>query len=181
MYDIDLHDAEFVDPQPVRSSSFPVLPHLQFKHESLELALLIDGYWLANGSVGEHKRRTGLDLLTQLLDSLDEIENLTKRGMLIHGAICLDDHISEEFRLLHGPLPSLYTLGDTPIETIAQLIAEWLQPWVDRWNSWEIKPYPTDTDIALEKGIPIFAAIEVAANHPASAAGAGGRWPLPST
>lgn len=152
LYDIELHDAEFIDPQPTRSTSFPTVPHLRLRYEPLELALLIDGYWLADNAPGVDKRHSGLKLLNKLLDGLDEIENLTKRGLLLHAVICLDEHIAETFRLAYGSLPSLYTLGDAPIETTAQLLAEWLHPWVERWNAWAIKPYPIDTDIALEKG-----------------------------
>jgi hypothetical protein len=153
VHEVEVQAAELIDWQPVRSAQFPAVPHLRLTYEPLELALLLDGYWLAAGSSAQPQRRTGLSLLIELLDGLDAIENLTKRGLLIHAAICLDEHIAQDFLAAYSPLPCLYTLGDAPIETTAQLVAEWLQPWVDRWNGWAIKPYPVDTDIALEKGV----------------------------
>jgi hypothetical protein len=155
-FDVELSDAEFVDARPVRSSQFPPLPTFHRKQEPLELALLIDGYWLANSETNAPRRRTGLALLIDLLEKLDALENATKRGMLIHAAIALDTHISPEFQAVYGSVPSLYTLDESPFESVSQLIAEWLHPWIMRWTTWEIKPYPVDTDIALEAGLRYF-------------------------
>lgn len=153
LYEVEVQEAEFTAAFPQRSTEFPPLPHFHLKHEPLELALLIDGYWLAAEGSATSEQRTGLELLTDLLDELDALENVTKRGLLFHAAICLDTHLSQEFQAAYGSIPSLYTLEAAPIETSAQLVAEWLQPWVERWNEWEIKPYAVDTDISLEKGL----------------------------
>jgi hypothetical protein len=150
--EVELQGARFVDPRPVRSLDFPRLPHIRLHYEPIELALLIDGYWLANDGIADLSNRSSLHLLIDLLDSIDEREGLTKRGMLIHAAICLDQHVSPEFLAAYGAPPVLQTLADSPMETTAQFIAEWLQPWMERWKQWEIKPYPVDTDVALERG-----------------------------
>jgi hypothetical protein len=151
-HEIELQGAEFIDSQPALSTEFPELPNFRMQFEPLEVALLIDGYWLADDGSETRNQRTGLKVLVDLLDGLDAIENLSKRGMLLHAVICLDTHISPDFCATYGSLPALYALDEAPINTTAQFVAEWLEPWVNRWNAWEIKPYPVDTDIALEKG-----------------------------
>jgi hypothetical protein len=151
-HEIELQGAEFIDSQPSLSAQFPELPHFHTQLEPLEIALLIDGYWLAADWGETSNRRTGLETLVDLLDGLDVIENQTKRGMLLHAVICLDTHITPDFRAIYGSLPALYALDDAPIDTTAQFVAEWLEPWANRWKAWEIKPYPVDTDIALEQG-----------------------------
>lgn len=159
-YLVELDGAEFLDPQPVRSAAYPKQAQLRLRYEPVEIALLIDGYWLANETEQTDNPQSTSHLLVDLLDGLDALENLTQRGMLIYAAICLDEHVTPRFVEAYGKPPVLWTLGSDPIDNATQFVAEWITPWLERWHAWEIKPFPVDTDIALEQGFHYLRQIE---------------------
>ncbi|MCB0309763.1 MAG: hypothetical protein KDD42_00930 [Bdellovibrionales bacterium] len=139
------------DPSNFEEGDTPFL--LSPQRLDIDLALLIDGYWLA-------KCHNGLDVIGNLVESFisfyDERKDLDFQ-IFVHCVIVLDqsDHFTDmssdgERFIDHDThfSPAELVIDKGRIEDVSKDLGNWLS-W---WRDLGFKPYPKDIDVAMDQG-----------------------------